>query len=62
VSDQPIGNLTWQEHYRRAERLLALATEEEDVGWKWHRARVRMAHVHALLAHAGAVYSTERAK
>lgn len=45
--------MTGPEHYKRAERLLHMATEE-GVSWRVHRNRVRMAGVHATLALAAA--------
>ena len=47
--------MTPAEHYREAERVLALSRDEDQIHFAVEDTRMRHALVHATLAHAGAI-------
>ena len=47
--------MTPAEHYREAERVLALSRDEDQIHFAVEDTRMRHALVHATLAHAGAL-------
>ena len=53
--------MTPAEHYREAERVLALSRDEDQIHFAVEDTRMRHALVHATLAHAGAIVEAQAA-